>query len=369
MADTTIESGNLSGENEIPPDMVNLVTILEICNDILERWSSTRIIENKRRDPFKVFLDKYWQLINESSEIPSFDDHKMYFQLPYARKRSDILHTLEDDNWMSKDLSIWFGENDPDLKKLNKKIMISAFFRKASEIRDELEIKLTEEERLENPDYYLADELLYFLLKCFRQSIEGTKYAEDANNLDAIIDQIGNDIGIKTDEPRKRSGGSGMLGGFMSAIGTMADNAGFKLPDGTPISKMINNIDPSKIGDALTDAIKNTDIMKNVGTALGSNTNGQNNGSTDMSSVLQGITSTLGKAASQMMVSGASSNGKEVDEETKKQMEEQAKKIEEGFSNMANMFMNTVSGAMPGTNVDNKNDTTDTTVETPQTEQ
>lgn len=371
MADIENATSETTGEienNTTPDDLGNLLDLINVCDDILTERNSGGLVTQKRRDAYGTFLSKYRMLIEgEGVQDPSFSDHIDYIYSLYVKKRSSILNTIDDDSWIEhEDTCIWFGENNPTLKKKNIKICIYVFFIKGHEIKSKLDVELKEHERMEKDAYFYADELLYFLLKCFKQCIVGTKYEQDADRLQDAITQISDEMGMQEDVPRKKTAGfDTFLGPMMGTLGGIADSAGIKLPDGTPISKMLENIDGAKIQEAIMGFVKNPEMMEKIGSAVGSlgiNASQGTQGTPGQPPDFSGMVAGLAQGFGQMMSAGPPSavGGDNMTEEEKAQQTQQAKQMEESMSNMASVAMGAISQIFPGTNPNQDKDVKET---------
>jgi hypothetical protein len=338
MADTTPTA-------EIDQSVLPIVTLMDVCKDALKDYDDSRVVQSRRKDAFRVFMNNYDNIIPGSI----FDDHQPYILVVYKEKRDAALSTLDDDSWMEEGVTVWFGSKED--KKQNIKLMISSVFNKAIERKEEIIKTFPEEKYLEMDAYYRADELIYYTLKMFRQAVIGTQYECDGVALDEIILNIGVDIGIKDpNEQRKPQTQGGFMDSIFNGIGTFADNAGIKLPDGRSASEALKSFDMSQLGGVITTVLGNPDMMKNLGTQLGSNTGapgqaapeGSTPGMPDMSAVIGTLTKGMAQAISSMPPAGVA-----VDERTDEQKQEAAAALEAQFTGMASQMTSAMAGIIP----------------------
>src|SRR5579872_5890305 len=86
-------------------DMENVDDLINVCKAILNAWDASRVVEVKRRDPIRAFLENYAKV----AALSVFDKHQPYFLEIYEPNRPGILNTIEDDSWIDK------SETKPDV--------------------------------------------------------------------------------------------------------------------------------------------------------------------------------------------------------------------------------------------------------------
>lgn len=176
-------------------------------------------------------LTKYEQVYKHTEP----DEHYDYFINLYRRNRLVALNILQNDKWLVDGSHIiQYGEGVTGVSKQNR-IMLTAIYRKAVELRDAAEKRLDEMaalggETTEEPDLNRPEIILLHLYRILALLIEG----EDKSKLCSIVDQLEVRLQIKEGESAPQSSGNGGLGGLFDIATNMLGKMGIQTPQGMP---------------------------------------------------------------------------------------------------------------------------------------
>ena len=219
-----------------------------------------------------VCLNKYQNIYNNMTP----DEHYIYFEKLYNRKRSEILNILNDDNWLRKDnICIQFGEGIKSSKEIEeKRKQVRIYVSDIYNITKDLQSKA--EKSLDGIDESLASEIggkdlirpqifQLHLMRIFYHLNDDS----DKQQLGKIVTQLENILGVpkktvndemfKSLSQNSTSGANGLSGLFNMAT-SMMEKMGYKPPPGMapPSDKEIGEVIQGIFGnDTTQNAIKN----------------------------------------------------------------------------------------------------------------
>lgn len=223
------------------------------CQETINsKYGSVMDFGNTRQE--LVCLNRYLTIYN--SMIP--EEHYQYFEMLFGRRRSEILNTLQDRNWLRGTKTIiQFGEGlnagkDLEQKRKQVKIMLSDIFTIAYGLQETAEQSIEELGREfsdGSKDLIRPSILLLHLMRIFYYLNEGS----DKEQLGRIVTQLEDELGVvkksvaggeKKSLPFETSGLSGLVSlatGLMEKMGMKAPE-GMKVPSEQQISDAVTGI-------------------------------------------------------------------------------------------------------------------------------
>lgn len=303
------------------------------------------------RDPIGSFLDKYGEKLSETEWL----DHQPLFFKVYKQNREKVLATFDSDEWIKKgDIKIWYGEDNQQEKRKNIKICISILYSYGCEMRAKLSPDQTEDWILACNDCWLADLILYHLLRCFVQAVDGTEYHNDIPSIKGLIEGIKEEAQIQ-DVPRtQRTQASAIPGiGFQmpSMMASLMEGMGIRSPDGRPMQEVIAGIDTTSALNTAMSALANPETMRQIGGSLaGTISQLQSAETVDMNTIGENLKNTFLDIASTATPPPAS--GISPDQATPIDRKELESKIDQGlstFKTMISPLIPTETQTQPGT--------------------
>jgi hypothetical protein len=189
----------------------------------MQDWKMSQAIKSSRVNPIVAFLNKYSKLLT----ITDFEDHKPYYYNLYEKYRPLILNIGKNSSWLKDNVVLWYGEDIPKVRCKNYKIMLSVIYRNAELLRSAELNKLERDEVPDSDSYYYADEIIYYLLKIFKRCIEGSTFKKDIPELEGLIDDFAEDIGVEDDSYAKARANAKppSMGGLQSMISNIFQSA------------------------------------------------------------------------------------------------------------------------------------------------
>lgn len=184
-----------------------------------------------------------------SHEEITKEDIEPYIHEVYSKVRLLILNSQED-SWMTNQKIIfWYGEDIPEVKKDNYKLLVAACYNKAVSLKNTHESKLTgnsdlDMNMLDDDMMFYPAELTYYTLKVFKCFIEDSKWKDDIPSIEEYMSEIANDIGLVDKEDKSPNSGTDAVGKFIESF-TRATGAGQSgIPEGAPeqINSMVDKI-------------------------------------------------------------------------------------------------------------------------------
>ena len=151
--------------DETQPDedirMEDVKMLIESIVDTLNE--SLTVLNLTKRSPIYTGLNRFSKICGAIK----FEDLSTYFVEIYQANREYILDEDNEDSWIEKGVMVWFGKELLDQMKKNYRLMISASYGLALQLRDKLEDKEVEgdEDEEEDDSYYFADEILCYTLR------------------------------------------------------------------------------------------------------------------------------------------------------------------------------------------------------------
>lgn len=335
--------------------MENLTNLINVLNDTL-------IVDQKGMEVTRKSVVQQGVMSYESI-LPHMDfpEHIPFFIKWYYKLRSEILDTLESDEWLTNSkIVIWFGEDvDEKIKRKNIKLQISRIHEMSlkivrniedrendEKIAKELSKEPEEDEKKEetsSQDKLLHDEILcYFILVLKYCLLHENEYLKDIPVLDEIIDECGENLGISsgTKRPKREMGanaGNGLLSsikGVMRAVGMkgedgnlIADSIPDELPENMNMTEMFSDIFNDEsitkgLGDTMNDLNQNVadTSPENIGPAIGK----------AMGTMGPALVNTISRVMTKVPPPGVSDNGRTgTEEERRAEREGMQKKMGE----------------------------------------
>lgn len=235
-------------------------SLIKQCKEtITAKYGMSLEFGNSR--PELICLNKYLGIYNNTKP----EEHYAYLETIYNKKRTAILGTLTNDNWLRNgNLVIQFGDGikvsrEQEERRKQIRVMLSAIFLIAVELQEHAEKVL---EGIDNQfigdggkDLIRPNILLLHLMRIFYHLNDGSDKAQLGN----IVTQLENDLGVtkKTvgQEPWNMSlpnsstpGLTGGLKGIMTMATAMMEKFGIAPPPGMTdhteeeINNVVNNV-------------------------------------------------------------------------------------------------------------------------------
>ena len=188
------ESSDISEQDDNIQMLRNLVKTMLKIYDTYEDSRPNKGSQSQSRNPQKMSALRYGKLVNDTSA--SFSVHVPYIMSIYEKHDKEILRTLEDQSWLlnrEKQIIIWVGDDDPEIKKMRVRLNLTDCLIRASAMKKKVQGELNKvdetdrEDLLGSPHYYLYYEFLYYLMVVFRECLPSDD--PDRDTLDSIIDE------------------------------------------------------------------------------------------------------------------------------------------------------------------------------------
>jgi len=187
-----------------------------------------------RRNLIWTGLSKFNILLKDEEVTP--EDFRPYI-LPVYSKLRFFIKNSDDDSWMKKvDLLFWYGSDIPEVKKDGFKLLVSACYNKALEIKESHIAKLTgnpeiDRVMIDDDMMFYPSELTYYTLSVFKEFLIDSEWNDDIKDIDDYMNNIAQEIGIVKDEPRKEGFN---MAGLMENLTNAAKSNGMNVPGNMP---------------------------------------------------------------------------------------------------------------------------------------
>ena len=329
-----------------------IVDLIGVMKDIMTDYEMDRChLSGDRRNACVVAIEKY----EDITERTEFSDHKVYFKRLYDRYRSEILNHDNDEEWIKRDVTVWYGIDVPKVKRMGIKLPISSVFVKAETLRLKAETEMDrinsrkelghvdESEKIENDErrcndaIFYSDEIIYYLLKIFQYTIvDDPDYEDDVPVLKKNIDKFAKILGIDENSSKRREGG-GALGNIFKVVGNLAKASGIKGPNGENFGDAMNNVNDSQVNNVLQGFFTDPKIQSAVTNTLsGMNELANKDGPQDVGSMISNIFTSMNPVINEKISSMTKENPPDGvnDSRSQEQREMDAKKLQDSFGQM-----------------------------------
>jgi len=329
-------SSTSSAKKGGPCHKKHIENLVDLMKEIFDTHAEKQVLQTRGVNPFIKFIKNYEKILDKSK----FEDHTPYFIQMFKENRKQFLNILEvdGDNFIAHgNLQVWYGFSVPRFKKQNYRLPISAAYKKAAEMRDAIDDKLTGNAELDakaisEAEYVMAVELQYYLLLIIKLSL-GEKHA-DYEAISEIVEELSQEAGIS----RTTSSMGAGFGNVINKVTTAMKAAGIKGPNGEEIDTE-SIPPPDTIGDMvgkLFDNRKLVDAMGGMFNNLPEKVNvDPNNAGEVMGTIFSGIAPVIKDA---MIDITKPPPGVTVTPESQRQAEEMAENFQQGIKSMTEVM-------------------------------
>ena len=264
---------------------VNFRRLLSLCSKIV------KLDERRSRDAdsgstVRATLIKYTRCYDMTPQEDVENDHVDLFKEMYQQYREDIINDgHKNTDWITNNnIVIVYGSNIGAGDKSRIRIYLSSIYQMAVDL-----CNFTKARMRRNPDgdYSDCEELNYpdafflYLYRIFKTWKHPAQYRGDRQNLNVIVMEIEDILGLSDDSSSTNGGGQGLDGlmkfaqGITGKVGDLQKDG--TLPDTMPddVGATLRNIFSNPdIGNLINSTFKNMSESNDVGTAVSSLVNG-----------------------------------------------------------------------------------------------